>query len=230
MKQRIICKTLAVAVIVLFVGMGVQPAIAKVETEYDIDVEPKEYLFQTIINIANNPEVKELLEKYDNDLFKVDIDKSVYRKLFLRNPRLMFNTLFTKPSISIEYLNKCYNNGIEITNILGEDIALETIENVEVTNTKFFDELDDIVSRDEELSGRLAKLKEMNKELDANRGYPIICAILDLLLLPMDILFELIDTLSNFIVISLFLTSLTLIGMIPMGVILVIAYGFGCFY
>lgn len=33
MKQRIICKALAVAVILLFIGMGIQPAVATVEQE-----------------------------------------------------------------------------------------------------------------------------------------------------------------------------------------------------
>jgi len=40
MKQRLICKGLAVAVIILFVGVGVQPAIAKIETE---NIDPEYY-------------------------------------------------------------------------------------------------------------------------------------------------------------------------------------------
>ena len=37
MKQRIICKTLAVAVIILFLGVGVQPAIAVTPETTDIE-------------------------------------------------------------------------------------------------------------------------------------------------------------------------------------------------
>ena len=181
MKRRPIIKTLAVAVIILFIGLAIQPSVA-VQPETEIDIEPKDYLFKTIIDIANNPDVKELFEQYKPDMFKVDIDRSVYRKIFFRNPRLLINTLFTKPTMSIEYLNRCYNNGIEITNIIGEDKVIETIENVEVTDRKLLDELNNIISKDEELSSRLETLKEMNKELDYGH-YPILCSILILVTL-----------------------------------------------
>ena len=183
-KSPVLYKSLVVGVIVLFVGVGIQPAIATVKQETEIEIEPKDYLFQTIIDIANNPEVKELLEKYKYDLFKIDIDRKIYRKLFLRNPRLMFNTLFSKPSITIGYLNKCYNQGIEITKILGEDKVLEIIENVEVTDRMLFDELNDIISKDEILSGRFAILEEMNRGLKPDLPFiedPVICGILTIL-------------------------------------------------
>jgi len=184
MKQRIICKALAVAVIILFLGLAIQPSVATVQPETEIDIEPKEYLFQTIIEIANNPDVNSLLEQHRNDLFKVDIDRSIYRKLFLRNPRLLLNMLFTKPSITCEYLDKCYNNGIEITNIIGEDKALELIESIKVTDIEVFDELNEIVLNNEELSDRLVVLEEMNKGYvsDLTWEFPVICNILAIIL------------------------------------------------
>jgi len=186
MKQRIICKILAVAVIILFLGLAIQPSVA-VQPETERDIEPKDYLFQTIIDIANNPEVKNLLEKSNNDMFKVDIDRSFYCKLLLRNPRLIFNTLFTKPSMTIEYLDKCYNKGIEITNIIGEDKVIEIIENAEVTDTKLFNEINDIITNNEELSSRIETLKDMNKDikLDTPREFPVICGILLLIYFPL---------------------------------------------
>jgi len=177
MKQRIIGKTLAVAVILLFIGLAIQPSVA-VTPETEIDIEPKDYLFQTILDIANNPEVKELLEQYDNDLFKVDIDRSFYRKIFLRNPRLFISILFTKPTLTIEYLNKCYNKGIEITNIIGEDKVVETIDNIGINNRELFDELNVIISKDGELSGRIEVLKKMNKELITDWDFRFLCGII----------------------------------------------------
>jgi hypothetical protein len=187
MKQRTICKTLAVTVILLFIGVGINPAIATVEPETEFDDVPKDYLFQTIIDIANNPDVKELLEQYYNDFFSVDIDRSVYCKLLLRNPRLMFNILFTKPSISVEYLNKCYNNGVEITNIISEEKTYEIIVNVKVFDTKLLEELNDVISKDENFYNRFETLKEMSKELNPTTHFmdhPIICAILFITLIP----------------------------------------------
>ena len=208
-KMRdLLSKTLVVGVIGLFIGVGIQPALAIVQPELEVDVGPKDYLFQTFINIANNPDVKKLLEQYKYDLFKVDIDRSIYLKILFKNPRLMFNMLFTKPSMSIEYLNKCYNNGIEITNILGEEIVLETIENVEITDTKLYDELNNIISQKEEISSGLETLKEINKELNPVTPFEdIICpiayslfllfCILTIFFLPIDIIAEAIDMISN---------------------------------
>ena len=185
MKQRIISKGLAVAVILLFLGLAIQPSIA-VQPETEIEVEPKDYLFQTIIDIANNPEVKKLFKQYKYDLFEVDIDKGVYRKLLSRNPRLLFDTLFTKPSITSEYLDKCYNNGVEITNIIDEDKVLEIMENVEITDTKLFDGLNDILNN-KDLAERLETIKKINKETNSNTpiwdNYPIICSIMFLILI-----------------------------------------------
>ena len=63
-KNALISTTLVFGVILLLIGIGIQPAIATIETkEEKIDIEPKDYLFQTIIDIANNPDVKELVEQ-----------------------------------------------------------------------------------------------------------------------------------------------------------------------
>ncbi len=166
MKEIMLSKGLVVSVILLFLGLAIQPSVAIVETKEEISVEPKDYLFQTIIDIANNPDVKDLLEQYNYDLFKVDIDRSVYRKLLLRNPRLMFNMFFTKPSMSVEYLDKCYNKGIEITNVLGEDKALEMIKSIEIKDTQLLDEI-----------------YKMNKEINSDEMFPVLCDYLEILLI-----------------------------------------------
>jgi len=201
MKQRIISKGLAVAVIILFLGLAIQPSIATIQPK-EIDIEPKDYLFQTIIDIANNPDVMNLLEQYKYDLFNVDIDRSVYRKIFFRNPRLLLDIIFTKPSISLEYLEKCYKKGIEITNIIGEDKALEIMESIEVSNLEVFDKLDTIINDNEELTNRFATLKEMNNVLSPVASfdeYPIICIILSAIGFPSLFLMMTFGTIAEFV-------------------------------
>jgi len=172
---------LAIGITILFLGLVIQPSIATIQQEEKINVEPKDYLFRTIIDIANNSEVKELLEQYKGDLIKIDIDGNVYRKILFRSPRLLFNMFFTKPSITYEYLDKYCNIGIEITNILGEDKALEIIETIKFTDTKVLDEFNNIIINDKNLTYKLSKLNEMNKELKTNTPYLgklILCGIL----------------------------------------------------
>ncbi len=180
MRTFCVKNALVMIVILLFVGVAVQPSIATVKQE--VDVEPKDYLFQTIIDIVNNPNVKNLLEQYKYELFKVDIDRSVYRKIFFKNPRLFSSLIFTKPSLSIEYLEKCYTRGIEITSIIGEDKALEMIESIRIINLKVFDELSNIFTRNEELSKRISAFQVLNKD-------GLICNILMLIAYPIGWLF-----------------------------------------
>ena len=58
---------IVVGITILFLGVTVQPAIATIKPEIEIDIEPKDNLFQTIIDIANIPDVKDirsLLKRY----------------------------------------------------------------------------------------------------------------------------------------------------------------------
>jgi len=157
-------KMLVIGTIILFLGVGVQPAIATVQPKDT----SKDYLFQTIIDIANNPEVMNLLEQYDNDIVDVDFERSVILKILFRNPLLFFNLLLTKPTNTHRYLNKCYKMGNEITKVLGEDKTLDIIESVVINDKEIYYELDKIIEKDEILFEKLSSLKEMNKEL-----YPV---------------------------------------------------------
>ncbi|UCF49757.1 MAG: hypothetical protein JSU91_08410 [Thermoplasmatales archaeon] len=182
-------KTLVIGIIFLFIGVGIQPAIATVQPKEKIIIDsPIDYLFETVIDIANNPDVRDLLEQNENEIFKVNIDRSIYRKILFKNPILFFNLLFTKPTDINRYLNKCYKMGNKIINIIGEDKTLKILESVEVTDTEIFDELDEIIKNDEILSNKLTTLEEFNKELypaTPTLDGPIMFAILMLLLVPL---------------------------------------------
>ena len=210
MKSCYIKNGLVVAVILLFIGLVVQPSIAvqpriekAVQTEEEtIGIEPKDYLFQTIIDIANNSDVKNLLEQYKYDLFKVDIERSIYLKIFLRNPILLPRLIFTKPSMSQNYLDFVYNQGVKIIDIIGEDKALEIMESIEVSNLEVFDKLDTIINDNEELTNRFATLKEMNNVLSPVASfdeYPIICIILSAIGFPSLFLMMTFGTIAEFV-------------------------------
>ena len=67
-QTGLLSKILVIGILILFIGLAVQPSVA-VDPEKEIKGEHKDYLFQTILDIANNPEVKELLDKYKFNLF-----------------------------------------------------------------------------------------------------------------------------------------------------------------
>ena len=109
---------LVVGITILFLGLAIQPSVAIIQPEEEIDIEPKYYIFQTNIDIANNPDVKSLLENYNHNMINSDYDyKSIFTKLLFRNPRLLFNVLITRASITYNSPYKFQNKDIEITNI-----------------------------------------------------------------------------------------------------------------
>ena len=202
MKKDWLIKTLALGVVVLFISVSFQPIIAEktisVEKTSDynnVDFEQaKEYLFQTIIDISNNPDVKNLFEqlKYDHKIFTSDYDyKSVFSQLFLKKPSLLLSILFTKPSITYDYLDKSYNRGIKCVNILGEKQALEMTGSIKISNPDLMNEFNNIIKNDKELSNRILTLEVMNNNLKLDSPfllYPILCAYGIIMFIPSFIL------------------------------------------
>jgi hypothetical protein len=222
MIGRIICKCLAVAVILLFIGLAIQPSVA-IEPETEIDIEPKDYLFQTIIDITYNLDIRNLLAKNIHNLFISNYNsRNLFLPLLFEKPRLLFSMLFTKPSMTYDYLNNCYNQGIKITNFLGEDKALEIIDSIKFNNIKIFNNLNIVIKNDKELFSRIASIQEMNKELKSNspfKGDPLICYITLIFLFPILLLVELTE-MNNIIgwifalITSPFMIFLDIIGLV----------------
>jgi hypothetical protein len=178
MQKDMISKALVLGVICLFIGVGFQSAFAvepKLSTnniQFEEDIEPKDYLFETIIEISNNPEVKELFEEYKHNIFDLiysnnDIDKQI----LLNNPKLFLTLLFTKPQINSEYLNFAYDKGSDILNIIGDDEALEMIKSIDDSDFEILKNFNHIITSNEDLSNRVTLLSELNENL-------VICSIL----------------------------------------------------
>jgi len=193
-------RLLAVGVIVLFLGLAIAPSInANVnktlvdltqnkETPVLEDIAPKEYLFETIIEIANNPDIKKLSSQYNQNLFTCDFDnKGVLKQLFFKNFQLLFSILFKKPSLTYDYLESIYNKGTELAGLFTEDDVAEMIESLSVTNPEVLVKSNNIIRNDEVLSKKISTLKEMNKDIKPNQllwNFTIICTILAIIIIP----------------------------------------------
>jgi hypothetical protein len=164
MIERMYKKGLVVGIIVLFVGVGVQSAFA-VDIPEKEEIEPKDYLFETIIAIANNPDVQDLLEEYEHNFFNFDFNnKYVFRTLLFKNPELLCSMIFTKPVITMKYLDNTYNQGIELVDIFGWEKSLEMLDSVEFTNPELLDDLNNIILNNEEIFNRVSTLAELNED------------------------------------------------------------------
>ena len=177
MKKEWFVKTLALVIVALFTSVSYQPIIAEntksVEKESDYNnfdfEQAKEYLFQTIVDISNNPEVKKFLNDHKKDLFSKDNNKydfkNMIQKICSQNPKLLKSILFTKPEMTIEYLEKNYNKGLEMFDILGKEESSKIVESVKIINPEIFNELKNIILDVEELSNRILVLEKININL-----------------------------------------------------------------
>lgn len=192
-------KWLVVGIILLFVSISFQPIIAeetvsveKISNYENINFEQaKEYLFQTLVDIFNNPEVKQFLNDHKKDLVTNNNNnygfRNAFQKIYRKNPRLVKSILFTRPKMTSGYLDKSYNNGIELIDILGEEESLDIVESVRITNPELFKRLNNIIENNEELSNRIIAFRKINTEFEPIPPKPI-CWILLAIALPTAIL------------------------------------------
>ena len=147
--------------------VGVQIVESSNQEVKNDEIDQKELLLEAIVEIANNPEVKELLEQVDYELFDSDYNyRSALFKLLIFKPRVLLFMFFTRPKMNTNYLNKAYNNGVEIANVLGEEEALEMIESIEITNPQIFNDMTEIISNNPELNNRIEQLMALQCDCD----------------------------------------------------------------
>ena len=88
MKQRTICKTLAVAVIILFIGLGVQPAVATVQIDEDAGIIQK--IRTQIDRIKNKLDIIEKVNSKSSKLNPEYIEKfqEIYNEISTINEKV----------------------------------------------------------------------------------------------------------------------------------------------
>lgn len=151
--------------------------------------EMKQLLYSTIIDLAYNYELRDIIEKYD---FKIEMKNNDLRnlliKLLVENPRLVISILLIKPTITRGYLNYAYNQGYELLKILDEsEVKLLT---------------QSIVNKDNEMIEEIDKFSDTyNMEpLERVGEGGVICTALYLMYFPLAIYFTIIFRISDHII------------------------------
>jgi hypothetical protein len=163
----------------------------------------KNYLFETLVKIADNEDIRDLTNS-NNEV-----------------------------SLSVEKLDFIYNIGLKMIDRLGEDKVAEILENVEIDNPEILEQLDTIIMSDEELSERVNTLYDMNSKkvsIADFPDYPIICFIsLILIIIPYAIMtpvwvIEGILLGSGNIILQIFALLLALITSPITGILLIVGF------
>jgi len=194
-------KLLAVGVILLFLGLAIAPSINANIGKASIDrtqekeitvlenIDSKELLFQTIIDIVNNPDIKQCLDQYNNKQFSSDFEyKDVFKPLLSKVSRFLFSTSFIKPSVTYDFLDSLYIKGTELATFFGKDEVLDITESGSIANQEVLDESINIIN-DEGIYNKISLLQKMNKDLTPDQSlwdFPIICTMLVTILLPVE--------------------------------------------
>ena len=182
-KKGLIRNVLVLGIIILLMGIAVQPGTATVQNDLNFK-DKKDILFQTIIDIANNKDFKNLICNENNNDFYFEFDYNLrkdFRDIFFNNLGLFSQLLFTKTSLTHNKLDLAYEKGSELLNNIGEDKALELVESIKITNPRISNGISDILEENEEIKIKIEELKMMNREIkptSPTQINPIICGIL----------------------------------------------------
>jgi hypothetical protein len=173
-------KPIVVIITLLFLSLVFQPAATTNELEIK-NIKPKEYLYETIIDITDDQQIKNLFKQNRNEIIDYNINlRNAFLNIILKKPRILTSMLLNKPDLSNDYLDFAYSQGIEIINIIGEEKSIEIINSIIVTNPEILNELTNIIFSNEELAEKITTLEIMNNELKPELPFqqsPIICAI-----------------------------------------------------
>ena len=160
----------------------------------------KDYLFETMVEISNNEDVKDLTSSNNQNMFPTNSNNRLLMP-FRRNTN--------KVSLSVEHLDLLYNMGIKLIDRLGENKVAEIWENVEIDKPEFADELETIIMGNDELKERIYTLIEMNVESETlDWGFPIICGIIFMIEAPLGIIDLIFTDFLNFLLYGGFFSML----------------------
>ena len=168
-----------------------------ITSEYDFEY-CKDYLFETMVEISNNEDVKDLTSSNNQNMFPTNF-----------NQRTLFPVRRNTNKLSVEKLDLLYNIGIKLIDRLGEEKVAEIMETTNIEKPDFSDELFTTIMGNDDLRDRIYTLSEMNVESETlDDEFPIICGIIKIIFEPISIFFEILyrimGTPNPFILITLF--------------------------
>ena len=141
-------KSITFSIILLFIGVSVSSAIniqnVSTKEEYT-EKDVRELLFETIVDVVNNPEVKQLVKDNEYQIRIKDGNyQNIIRKILFRSPALLSSIFILRQGITIDSLNKLYDIGLKLYKVLDEDELLQLKNSIEVKSQCDCGEIDDI--------------------------------------------------------------------------------------
>jgi len=163
-----------VAVVVLILAslsnvVGFQTVQSSNQKVIKDEVDKKELLFQTIVNIANNKEIQQI------------ILKSQPNKEGFFNQDLRFS-LFNTPVLTKNQLKHMYVIGLMLSKVISKSKIHSMIEQYQVSHQGLQKEITAVIEKDATLNGEITQLSNLKcdceRENTTQWSFPILCIIL----------------------------------------------------
>jgi hypothetical protein len=139
------------------------------------EIDQKELLFQTIVDIANNKEIQ-----------KVILGSEIIGKRFL-DPSMRFS-VFTPPVLTEKFLKRMYTMGVILSKTISISKIHTLLEQYQVSNQAVQKEITAVIQKNAKLNGELTQLSELKCDCENENTtrlwhFPVVCILLTYLAL-----------------------------------------------
>jgi hypothetical protein len=217
MKKKIVIGISIVSVVVIILAsssnvVGYQIFQATNQNIINKEVNQRELMFQTIVDLANNKEIQQIILKS-----QINRDGLFY-------PDEKFQTL-DNPPVTKNQIKQLYSIGLLFTRIINKSKMQSILEQNRFNNQEVQQEITAIIEKDATLDRQVTQL--LNSECDCDNeqssswGFPILCSILNVIMLTPLILFAFGSSLGS---LGLWFRLIGLIGNVIVNITVPIIY------
>jgi len=181
-----------IAVVLLVLGsltnvVGYQAVQSSNQKVIHNEVNQRELLFQTILDIANNKEIQ-----------KVILNSEMRREGFF-NPDVRFSILNT-PVLTENQLKHMYIIGLMLSKTISKSRIHSMLERYQVSNQGIQKEINAVIEKDATIDGELTQLSNSKCDCENNNTTPWTFYVLCTLLIPLIGFIAMVWVLSHYII------------------------------
>ena len=148
------------AVVLIVLGslsnvVGYQTVQASNQKIITTEVDQKELLFQTIVDMANNKEIQRIILK-----------AQINREIFPTPDAIL--PLFNNPVLTKNQLKHMYFIGLMLSKIISKSKIHSLLEKYQVSNQEMHKEITAVISKDAILNGEMTQLSNLNCDCEEN--------------------------------------------------------------
>lgn len=185
MKKNPLFEITIFAVVLLILSsltnvVGLQTVQLSKQKIINKEIDQKELLFRTIVDIANNKEIQKILQ---NPEIKKSLENSLKTsgiKLLFFNQIMRFHMLLPPPKILTKtYLMYAYNMGVRLAKNLDTSKIHSLLEQHRTSNQEMQKEITKVIENNPQLHERISSLHCNCEDNNTTRwSFPILCTLL----------------------------------------------------